>query len=471
MSVLGMDLPFLNTHNLNLSREFIYVFSAVAFVLGIKLLGKQNTARKGNWLSAGGMLLAIIATLLSTGLHFQWILLGLLIGTALGVVLALRVPMTGMPEMVALLNGLGGLASVLVALAETLIHPALGLVSSGAGYLSVLIGGVTFSGSLIAWAKLSEKFSGKPLRFRGQGLLNLMLFCLSLGLGLLYLALPNPALGILLTSVFLALLLGVLAVLPIGGGDMPVVISLLNALSGLAACAVGFVLLNKVLIVTGCLVGASGLILTEIMCKSMNRSLAQVLFGHFGASVAGAAAKGPALQAHPLTGEEAFYLLESAATVMFIPGYGMAVAQAQHAVFELAELLHKRGTEVFYAIHPVAGRMPGHMNVLLAEANVPYEQLLELEEANSRLTRVDVCLVIGANDIVNPAAHNDPHSPIYGMPILDAEKARNVIILKRSMGQGFAGIDNPLFFLNNSRMLFGDARESLQTLIREFKTC
>ncbi len=475
MNVLGMNLAFLNAQNLNLNlnlaREFLYVFSAVAFVLGIKLLGKQTSARQGNLLSAGGMLLAILATLLSTGLHFQWILLGLLIGTALGVILALRVPMTGMPEMVALFNGLGGLASVLVALAETLIRPALSILSSGAGYLSVLIGGITFSGSLIAWAKLSEKLSGKPLRFQGQGLINLLLFCLSLGLGLLYLALPSPPLSILLIAGGLALLLGVLAVLPIGGGDMPVVISLLNALSGLAACAVGFVLLNKVLIVTGCLVGASGLILTQIMCKSMNRSLAQVLFGQFGASAAAAGAKGPALHAHPLTGEEAFYLLESAATVMFIPGYGMAVAQAQHAVFELAELLNKRGTEVFYAIHPVAGRMPGHMNVLLAEANVPYEQLLELEEANSRLPRVDVCLVIGANDIVNPAAHSDPHSPIYGMPILDAEKAHNVIILKRSMGQGFAGIDNPLFFLNNSRMLFGDARESLQTLIREFKTC
>ncbi|MGE3724139.1 MAG: NAD(P)(+) transhydrogenase (Re/Si-specific) subunit beta [Candidatus Sericytochromatia bacterium] len=466
-----MNHTLLSPESLSQTREFLYILAALAFVFGIKFLGRQSSARLGNLLSSAGMLVAVIATLFGVGLSFHWVLVGLLIGSAIGIVLALRVPMTGMPEMVALFNGFGGLASVLVALAETLIRPSLTLLSGSATYLSILIGGLTFSGSVIAWGKLSEKISGKPLRFAGQRPLNLLLLLLSLGLGLVYLALPSPPVALLLLGVALALLLGVMGVMPIGGGDMPVVISLLNALSGLAACAVGFVLLNKVLIVTGCLVGASGLILTEIMCKSMNRSLSQVLFGQFGGAVIAARAKGPALKAKSVSAEEAFYLLESAESVMFIPGYGMAVAQAQHTVHELAELLHKRGCEVSYAVHPVAGRMPGHMNVLLAEANVPYEQLLELEEANAKLERVDVCLVIGANDIVNPDARTDPQSPIAGMPILNADQARTVIILKRSMGQGFAGIDNPLFFLSNSRMLFGDARESLQTLIREFKTC
>lgn len=453
------------------TQEFLYILAAIAFIFGIKLLGRQETARWGNLLSSGGMLVAVVATFFSVGLALHWVFLGLVIGGSIGAVLALKVKMTGMPEMVALFNGTGGLASLLVATAEFFSDHELSLLSSSSAYLSVLIGGLTFTGSLIAWGKLSGKLSGSPTLFPGQRLLNgfLFLFAMSLGLGTLIFAQQTLAIPFFLGGIALALLLGVFLVIPIGGGDMPVVISLLNSFSGLAACAVGFVLLNKVLIVSGCLVGASGLILTEIMCKSMNRTLTNVLFGGFGSRSSVGKAGTEQGEAHPINLEDCFYILEAADSVVFVPGYGMAVAQAQHVVQELAQVLEDRGIVVQYAVHPVAGRMPGHMNVLLAEANVPYEQLVEMDEINGGMERVDVCMVIGANDIVNPSARTDEHSPIFGMPIINVDFAKTVIILKRSLGQGFAGIENPLFFLDNARMLFGDAKNSLQGLIREFK--
>ncbi|PIQ25482.1 NAD synthetase [bacterium (Candidatus Blackallbacteria) CG17_big_fil_post_rev_8_21_14_2_50_48_46] len=450
------------------TQQFLYILAAVAFILGIRLLGRPQSARWGNLLSAAGMLVAVVATLFSAGLALHWIFIGLLVGSALGAVMALRVAMTGMPEMVALLNGFGGLASLLVACAEVLRGALLTGISASSAAISVLIGGITFSGSLLAWGKLAEKLPGRPLLFRGQKPLNLALLVSTLTSGILWQSLGETAWAhnCFFLLIALSLLLGILFVLPIGGGDMPVVISLLNSLSGLAACAVGFVLMNRMLIVAGCLVGASGLILTEMMCKSMNRSLSSVLWGGFGAAQGTIT---PGGEVHSLNCEEAYYLLEAAAEVLIVPGYGMAVAQAQHAVQELAQLLSERGTTVNYAIHPVAGRMPGHMNVLLAEAHVPYEQLIEMETANRSMERVDICLVIGANDIVNPAALEDPGSAIYGMPIIEAQRARTAIVLKRSMGKGFAGIDNPLFFKTNARMLFGDAKASLQNILRIFK--
>ncbi len=375
-----------------------------------------------------------------------------------------------MPEMVGLFNGFGGLASLLVGWAE--FHDSrwesLGLAPV-ATWLAVLIGGVTFSGSMVAWAKLSEKISGKPLLFRGQHLANGGIILLLLALGAWFCVAPSTAYVGLILIIVLALVLGVLSVIPIGGADMPVVISLLNSYSGLAACAAGFVIQQTVLIVAGALVGASGLILTSIMCKAMNRSLANVLFSGFGSATSAGAGTGYQGEANPVSPEDAYYILEAARSVVFVPGYGMAVAQAQHAVRELGELLEANGAEVRYAIHPVAGRMPGHMNVLLAEANVPYEALVVPEDVNPTMETVDVAMVIGANDVVNPAAREDPQSPLYGMPIIDVDHARTCIVLKRSLNPGFAGVDNPLFFKENNRMLFGDAKASIQALVSEFK--
>ncbi len=445
-----------------------YIAASILFIYGLKMLGRAHTARRGNMVSAVGMLVAIVATLLLGGLDYTWVIVGLVVGTAIGWWAAAKVKMTQMPEMVALFNGSGGLASMLVGWAEYIREPNAGLVTSIAIFFAILVGAVAFTGSVIAWAKLAERMTGKPIQFGGQQLVNALIVGGSLLLGVLFVINPAASYPLLLAVIVLALVLGVLAVIPIGGADMPIVISLMNSYSGIAACAAGFVIGNNVLIVAGALVGASGLILTQIMCKAMNRSLANVLFSGFGAATttSSMAVEG---EVKPITAEDAYFILEAASSVIFVPGYGMAVAQAQHVVKELADLLVNNGAEVRYAIHPVAGRMPGHMNVLLAEANVPYEQLVEPDDVNPTMETVDVAVVIGANDVVNPAAREDPGSPLYGMPIINVDQARTTFVLKRSMNPGFSGVENPLFYKPNTRMLFGDAKSSISTLIGEFK--
>lgn len=452
----------------------VYIVSAFLFALGLKLLSSPATARRGNMLSALAMFLAVAVTLLNQNiLDFRLILVGVAVGAIIGGLMARMVAMTGMPEMVALLNGFGGIASLLVGSGEYINDPASGSFVIVTIFLAVLIGGVTFSGSLVAWAKLREIWIGnfgisKALVFPGQQIFNSALLLAIVITGLLFVMNPVDGHTFFLAVVALSFLLGVMAVIPIGGADMPVVIALLNSYSGLAACAAGFVIQNNILIVAGSLVGASGLILTNIMCKAMNRSLANVLFSGFG-SVAAATGAGQEGEVNPISVEDTYFLLEAASSVLFVPGYGLAVAQAQHAVRELGELLEANGTEVSFAIHPVAGRMPGHMNVLLAEADVPYDQLSELEDVNPTMETVDVAVVVGANDVVNPAAREDETSPIYGMPVIEVDRARTVIVMKRSMATGFAGIQNPLFFKDNTRMLFGDAKASIQGLVGEFK--
>ncbi|MCB0212795.1 MAG: NAD(P)(+) transhydrogenase (Re/Si-specific) subunit beta, partial [Anaerolineae bacterium] len=364
-------------------------------------------------------------------------------------------------------NGSGGLASMLVGWAEYQRNIDPPTFTAGIIALTVLIGGVTFTGSVLAWAKLSGKMDGKPILFQGQQIVNALLLLAILVCGILFTISPPTSFLILMILIVLSLILGVMSVIPIGGADMPVVISLLNSYSGLAACAAGFVIENNLLIVAGALVGASGIILTNIMCKAMNRSLGNVLFSGFGSATGGGTVVEG--EAKPISAEDAYLVLEAANSVVFVPGYGLAVAQAQHTVRELGELLEDNGAEVSYAIHPVAGRMPGHMNVLLAEANVPYDQLVEMDDINPIMETVDICIVVGANDVVNPAAREDEASPLYGMPIINVDKARTVIVLKRSMRAGFAGVENPLFFKDNTRMLFGDAKASVQSLVREFK--
>lgn len=454
--------------NFEILINFSYIFCAVLFALGLKLMSSPETARRGNLLSAVGMLIAVIMTLLTHGLSYQWIILGVILGTIIGAFTARTVAMTAMPEMVALFNGSGGLASLLVgwsAYHAQQTSPVFTIISI---LLSILIGGVTFTGSAVAWGKLSGKISAKPLLYTGQQIVNSVLMLGIVVLGLMFSFNPASSYPAFVTIAMLSLILGVLVVIPIGGADMPVVISLLNSYSGLAACAAGFVIQNNILIVAGALVGASGIILTQIMCKAMNRSLANVLFSGFGA-VQHRSKSGVQGEAKPISVQDTYYLLEAARSVVVVPGYGLAVAQAQHAVRELAQILENNGAEVRFAIHPVAGRMPGHMNVLLAEANVPYDQLFEMDDINPVMETVDVAIVIGANDVVNPAAREDESSPIYGMPIIDVDKAGTVIVMKRSMATGFAGVENPLFFKDNTRMLFGDAKASLQGLIAEFK--
>jgi len=446
-----------------------YIVAAILFILGLKMLSRSETAPRGNALSAVGMLLAIVVTLLYQGLDYQWIVLGMVLGSAVGVFMAARVQMTSMPEMVALLNGFGGLASLLVGWAEYHRDPSPPVSAALPLILAIFIGGVTFTGSVVAYLKLSEKISGKPVLFTGQKALNLALLIASILCGVLFCLGPADAPAALYALIVISCLLGVLVVIPIGGADMPVVISLLNSYSGLAACAAGFIISNTVLVVSGALVGASGIILTQIMCKAMNRSLANVLFGGLGATSGGSgkAYQGEARVAKP---NDAYVILEAARSVVIVPGYGMAVAQAQHAVRELGEILEANGAEVKYAIHPVAGRMPGHMNVLLAEANVPYEQLVEPQEVNPLMAVTDVAIVIGANDVVNPAAREDKGSPIYGMPIINVDQARTCLVLKRSLAAGFAGVDNPLFFHENTRMVLGDAKATVQAMVAEFKS-
>jgi NAD(P) transhydrogenase subunit beta len=452
--------------------ELAYIAAALLFVAGLKLQSWQTTARRGNGLSALGMWLAFGASLLHPSVTNRWgIAAGLAAGTILGLLAAYRVAMTRMPEMVALLNGFGGLGSLLVGCEDYYAHGTSGSFSTLALVLSVAVGGLTFSGSMVAWAKLGERWPrwGAPIAVQRAVVLAACLALLVTSAGLLV----APASGRLWmgTLIVLSFGFGVLAVSPIGGADMPVVISLLNSYSGVAAAATGFVLDNTVLVVAGSLVGASGLILTRIMCRAMNRSLANVLLGGFGTETASGqpGAGAGAARVRTIGIDEAAVLLEAARSVVIVPGYGLAVAQAHHAARELTDALAQRGAEVRYAIHPVAGRMPGHMNVLLAEANVPYDQLFEMAHINPLLPATDVCLVIGANDVVNPAAREQPGSPIYGMPIIDADGARSVIVLKRSMAHGFAAIANPLFTKPNVRMLFGDARATLQALGQALK--
>jgi NAD(P) transhydrogenase subunit beta len=449
--------------------QLAYIAASVLCIYGLKMLGRAETARRGNLISALGMLLAVVVTLLQGGLDFTWILAGLLVGTAIGVAAARLVKMTAMPEMVALLNGSGGLASLLVGWAEYHNVRTADPVTAVAIAFAVVIGGLAFTGSVVAFGKLAERIPGRPIQFASQQWVNGGIVAGVLVLAVLFVLFPAATYPLFLVMILAALALGVLAVIPIGGADMPIVVSLLNSYSGLAASAAGFVIGNNVLIVAGSLVGASGLILTQIMCKSMNRSLANVLFSGFGAvtqSTAGAKVEGVV---KPISAEDAYFILEASSSVLVVPGYGMAVAQAQHAVRELADLLERNGAEVRYAIHPVAGRMPGHMNVLLAEANVPYEQLVEPGDVNPTMGTVDVAIVIGANDVVNPAAREDTTSPLYGMPIIDVDGARTVFVLKRSMSPGFSGVQNPLFFKPNTRMLFGDAKASITQLVSEFK--
>jgi len=457
--------------------QLSYLAAASLFIIGLKRLAAPATARQGNFLSAVGMLIAIVATLFDRQiLSFHWIAVGAVIGSALGLWMARTVKMTAMPQMVGILNGFGGGASLLVAAAvwHHLTQPGavLPLDTAASIYASTLIGGVTLSGSIVAAGKLHEIIPGRPVLFRFQHLLNLTLLLASAAMAIYLLITPGHS-GAFLAMTVGALILGVLVVIPIGGADMPVVICLLNSYSGLAAATTGFVISNHGLIISGALVGASGIILTQIMCRAMNRSFTNVLFGGFGAQVApaggdvsrGLAAKG----VRETSAEDAAVILSYARSVIIVPGYGMAVSQAQHQVRDLADLLEKKGVQVKYAIHPVAGRMPGHMNVLLAEANVPYPQLLDMEQINPEFERTDAVLVIGANDVVNPAARNSPTSPIYGMPILDVDKARHIIVLKRSMNPGFAGIENELFYNEKTVMLFGDARNSLIKLANEVK--
>jgi NAD(P) transhydrogenase subunit beta len=447
-----------------------YILATFFFILGLKRLGHPSTARKGNILSSLGMLIAIIASLVSKDiLSYKMILIGMAIGSLIGVLAARLIKMTAMPEMVALLNGFGGVSSFLVGWGAYAANPKLTLFTASTVSLSVFIGGITLTGSLLAYGKLSEKISGKPVLFIGQKLINFLLI-----LAAFYFAFTfsqNTAGGeqSFFIMAGLSLLLGVLLVIPIGGADMPVVIALLNSYSGIAASAAGFVVNNNLLIVAGAIVGASGLILTNIMCKAMNRTLAHVLFGGMGATSTTGKSEGAIGEVKPVIAEDAALILEAAQSVVFIPGYGMAVAQAQHSVKELSEILESNGCEVKFGIHPVAGRMPGHMNVLLAEADIPYEQLFEMDAINPSLESTDVCIVIGANDVVNPDARESESSPIFGMPIINADYAKTVIVLKRSMASGFAGIANPLFLKNNTRMLFGDAKSSVHSLISYFK--
>jgi H+-translocating NAD(P) transhydrogenase subunit beta len=450
----------------------LYLVTIVCFIVALRFLASPRHARKGNWVGGAGMLVAIGTTLLIDGLE-NWLLMGVAlgIGTVVGLVGARNVRMTAMPQMVAIFNGVGGGAAALVAFAE--FHEAVDPVwdETLSIVLSALIGSISFAGSIVAFAKLQELLSGRPIVFPGQNVVNVLVLGGALVLGIAALAGVEEE-WVLVSLIALAALFGVMFVLPIGGADMPVVISLLNAFTGLAASATGFVLDSTVLIVSGMLVGAAGTLLTLLMAKAMNRSVANVLFGAFGQvqTGTGTARADDGRTVRATTAEDVAVQLGFARKAIVVPGYGMAVAQAQHDVRQLADVLEAKGVDVKYAIHPVAGRMPGHMNVLLAEANVPYTQLFEMDEINSEFPQTDVAIVIGANDVTNPAARNDSASPIYGMPILDVDKAASVVVLKRSMNPGFAGIDNELYLDPKTTMLFGDAKESVLKLITAVKS-
>ncbi|MFC1784369.1 NAD(P)(+) transhydrogenase (Re/Si-specific) subunit beta [Candidatus Neomarinimicrobiota bacterium] len=454
--------------------NLFYVLAAVLFIIGLKKLSHPKTARKGNIIASIGMLIAIVATLVGFDvLDFKLIAVGMIIGAIIGATFAIKVKMTGMPQMVAIFNGFGGGASALVAAAEFYSKAGQGelttfLLSTIA--LSVFVGTLTFTGSFVAFGKLQGFISGQPIVFKGQKILNAIIAIVIIAFAVGVVVVPVNMYWYFVGLIVFAALIGITLVIPIGGADMPVVISLLNSYSGIAAAATGFVLLNNGLIISGALVGASGLILTNIMCKGMNRSLANVIFGAVGLtqeSANGGAAQQMNIKSYST--EEAAMIFDAADKVIIVPGYGLAVAQAQHAAREVADYLESQGKKVLYAIHPVAGRMPGHMNVLLAEANVPYDHLKDLDEINPEFETCDVALVLGANDVVNPAARHDKSSPIYGMPILDVDKSRTVIINKRTMNPGFAGIQNELFGFDNSIMVFGDAKQMLTDLLKDLK--
>ena len=460
--------------NLSTFQNIVYIISSMLFITGIKMLGKEDTAVRGNFLSALAMFFAVSITLVNV-VNPLIIIIGISVGAIIGSVIALKVKMTSIPEMVALFNGFGGLSSFFLAWSEFNNHSSISLILI-LTYMTVFIGGVTFSGSLIAFFKLSEILKGSNNLLNNISRWFLIFICFFVLIAISQIALSSTGIFVfsfeLIEITFIAflvasLLAGLAFVVPIGGGDMPVVISLLNSLSGVAAALAGVLLLNTALIVAGCLVGASGLVLTLIMAKSMNRDLYNIFFvGYASDSSSSEEITG---ETKPISAEDTYLIMESARSALIVPGYGMAVAQAQHVVKELGDLLEENGCEISYGIHPVAGRMPGHMNVLLAEANVSYDNLLEPKDVNPKMKTIDVVIVIGANDVVNPSATEQPGSPIYGMPIIEAHQAKTVIVLKRSMSSGFAGVQNPLFFKENTRMLFGDAKESIAKLVSEFK--
>jgi len=458
---------------MNVLTAFAYLLASVLFILGLKMLSSPKTARRGNLLGATGMLIAVVTTLTDQKIiDFSFIIAGLLIGAAIGLFLALRVQMTEMPQMVGVLNGFGGGASTLVAYAE-FIRMGDSVTLAGVDVLltmglGLLIGTVTFFGSAIAAAKLQGMMRGAPVLYPMQKQTNALMFLLIVAAIVLFIIDPTRS-YLPLVIVAIAAVLGVTSVIPIGGADMPVVISLMNSYSGLAGAMTGFLLSNNVLIISGTLVGTSGLILTNIMCKAMNRSLANVLFAGVGVDYEGPAAETEQRTVIRYTPDDAAFMLENAQSIIIIPGYGLAVAQAQHVLQEVASMLIAAGKTVRYAIHPVAGRMPGHMNVLLAEANVPYDLLLEMDQINDDFQNTDVALVIGANDVVNPAARTKKDSPLYGMPILNADKARTVMVCKRSLNPGFAGEDNDLFYMKETMMIFGDAKATLTNLVQLLK--
>lgn len=468
---------------MKIAIEITYLISSILFIFGIKFLGSPKTARKGNLYAAIGMFLAIAATLFDQQvLTFEWIIIGALIGSLVGVLLAVKTPMTGMPQMVGMLNGFGGGASILVALSEYFKKNPNYPIDTGMPFnlpvnegvaiiLSILIGGITFTGSMIAFGKLQGIVTGKVVKYPMQHPLNALLVILVVVAGV-FVVIDPSMMNLVLAISAVSLVLGVLLVLPIGGADMPVAISLLNSYSGIAGSMTGFVLGNNELIIAGALVGASGIILTMIMCKGMNRSLMNVVLGGWanaGSTTAASSTTSPKGDVKSIDAEELAMLLDSVSSVIIVPGYGMAVGQAQHAVRDLVNILEKKNIKVRFAIHPVAGRMPGHMNVLLAEAQVPYDQLLAMEDINDDFSNTDVVIVIGANDVVNPAARHDQSSPIFGMPILNVDYAKTVIINKRSMNAGYAGIDNELFFYPNALMYFGDSKDAITKLNNEIK--
>jgi NAD(P) transhydrogenase subunit beta len=446
------------------------MLAAMGFILAIKWLGSPATARRGVVVGEIGMLIAVVATLLRFEVvNYQWILVAFFLGAAVGIPIAYKMPMTAVPQRTAFSHACGALASALIGTAEYykgLTQGGLTKVVMIALIIETLLGFLTFTASMMAFGKLQEVLAQRPITFKGQNFLNLGVFAVAAGIGVALIVSPEQTVLFPLFAA-LALLFGVLLIIPIGGADMPTVIALLNSYAGLSAAAMGFVLNNKLLIVAGALDGSSGFILAIIMCRAMNRSFSNVLFGAFGQLQTTAAAAGEAKPVHSASAEEAAQILDSARNVVVIPGYGMAVAQAQHKLKEMFELLTRRGVDVRFAIHPVAGRMPGHMNVLLAEADVPYDKLWEMDDINPEMSNVDVALIIGANDVVNPGAETDPHSAIAGMPIIQAYKARTVMVIKRSMNPGFAGIDNELYYRDNTLMLFGDAKAFLSSIVKE----
>jgi len=457
---------------MNYITEIVYLIASVLFILGLKGLSHPETARRGMHMAEIGMFMAVAGTLASKHIvTWEWIIAGLVIGSIIGAAMAIFMPMTAMPERIALSHTFGALAAVLVGINEYIEKSHAGELTNGlmgAIGFEVLFGALTVTGSLMAFGKLSEMVKSAPITYKGQNVINISVFFIAVGMFVYLIFFPYNQ-TLFYTMIGISFLVGIFIVIPIGGADMPVVISLMNSYAGLAAAATGFAIDNKVLIIAGSLDGASGFILSIIMSKAMNRSFTNVLFGAVGSPQVDSSGLA---EARPITRfgiEDTKFVLEQAERVVVVPGYGMAVAQAQHIVRELSDELEKQKIKVEFAIHPVAGRMPGHMNVLLAEANIPYDQLLEMETINPTMDTVDVCIVIGANDVVNPAARTDKASPIYGMPIIDVDKAKTVIVMKRSMATGFAGIENPLFYETNTKMLFGDAKKVMQELVAEFK--